>query len=49
MANEAGSSTITLVMMLKNFIGLFIFGFLSSLLVRVVSERAALENSFCDD
>ena len=36
MANEAGSSTITLVRMFKNFMGLFIFSFLSSLLIRVL-------------
>ncbi len=41
MANDAGSSTITLVMMLNSFMGLFIFSFLSSSLVRVIRMRDA--------
>jgi len=46
MANEADSRTVTLAMMLKNFMGLFIFSFLSLLLVRVLRALGASQFHF---
>ena len=44
-ANDAGSSSITLVMMPKNFMGLFIFGFLSSL--NCASRKESFSTAGC--